>query len=146
MMANKIIGLAFLERSDFESPVPIKKWEPAKGLWVGIAHALKEHPIFEGLPSNGLMGQSYENVWAHKTLIGLDSQPIVASMTHGHWPVKTTSPNFLGPDPVWWGTDLGFVKHGEGKLLLSGLRLVKNLGKDPVADKIFFNMVKFLGA
>ncbi|MGB0372193.1 MAG: glycoside hydrolase family 2 protein [Opitutales bacterium] len=135
--------VVFLERGTHDCPLPAKK-EGAKGLWVGIAHVIKEHPIFAGLPVDGLMGQVYENIWAHDTLIGLDTQPIVASMTHGHWPVKTETPNYLGPDPVWWGSDLGFVQRGKGRFLISALRLVDNLGQDPVADRVLFNMIKYL--
>ena len=37
--------------------------------------------------------------------------------------------------------DLAVVKHGEGTMALSMLRIVENLGKDPVADKLLFNML-----
>ena len=114
-----------------------------KGLWVGVGHVVKEHPVFEGLPSNGLMGQTYENVWAMKTLTGLDTQPVVGSVTHDFYPMKRNIPNYLGPEAAWWGTDLGIIAQGEGRLILAALRLVDNLDKDPVADKILFNLIGF---
>ena len=67
-------------------------------------------------------------------------------MTHGHWPVNRGLPSYLGPDPAWWGTDLGVVNQGEGRFVLSALRLVDNLGKDPVADLILLNLIKFSAA
>ena len=140
--AEKGGSVVFLECGDNRLPVRGGK-RPAKGLWVGVGHVVKEHPIFEGLPSNGLMGQTYENVWAQKTLVGLDTKPIVGSVTHGHWPVKRGLPSYLGPDPAWWGTDLGVVKQGEGRFILSALRLVDHLGKDPVADIILLNLIEF---
>ena len=116
----------------------------AKGFrWVGVAHVVKDHPIFEGLPSNGLMGQTYENVWAMKTLTGLNTQPIVGAVTHDFYPMKRNIPDYLGPEPAWWGTDLGVVQQGQGRFILSSLRLVDNLGKDPVADRILFNLIEY---
>lgn len=132
----------YLERG--ENPLPVSGGKsPAEGLWVGVAHVVSDHPIFDGLPVNGLMGQTYENVWAMKTLKDLDTQPIVASITHDHWPAKRGLPSYLGPEDAWWGTDLGIVKQGKGRFVLSALRLVDNLGKDPVADKILFNIIGF---
>ena len=44
----------------------------------------------------------------------------------------------------WWGTDLTFISMGKGKYLLSQFRILENLGKDPVADKMLINIIKFL--
>jgi hypothetical protein len=135
-------AVIYLERGTHPLPVRGGK-RGAKGLWVGVAHVVKDHPIFEGLPSNGLMGQTYENVWAMKTLTGLNTQPIVGSVTHDFYPMKRNIPDYLGPEPAWWGTDLGVVQQGQGRFILSSLRLVDNLGKDPVADRILFNLIEY---
>jgi len=47
---------------------------------------------------------------------------------------------------VWWGTDLGILSYGRGKIILSTLRLIENLGKEPVADRILYNMVTFVAS
>jgi hypothetical protein len=39
--------------------------------------------------------------------------------------------------------DLGVVPHGNGRYVLNTLRLLDNLGKEPVADKILFNLIHF---
>ncbi len=140
--AEKGGTVVFLECGDHPLPVRGRK-RGVKGLWVGVGHVVKEHPVFEGLPSNGLMGQTYENVWAMKTLTGLDTQPVVGSVTHDFYPMKRNIPNYLGPEAAWWGTDLGIIAQGEGRLILAALRLVDNLDKDPVADKILFNLIGF---
>ena len=44
----------------------------------------------------------------------------------------------------WWGADLTFISMGKGKYLLSQFRILENLGKDPVADKMLINIIKFL--
>ena len=35
------------------------------------------------------------------------------------------------------------VAHGKGRMLLSTLRLLENLEKDPVAEKILYNLVRW---
>ena len=42
--------------------------------------------------------------------------------------------------------DLGVVSHGRGRYVLSSMRIVENLGKDPVADKILFNLIEWTTA
>lgn len=140
--AEKGGTVIFLERGNHPLPMRGSK-RGVKGLWVGVGHVVNEHSVFDGLPSGGLMGQTYENVWAMKTLIGLNTQPIVGSVTHDFYPMKRNKPNYLGPESAWWGTDLGIVKQGEGRYILSALRIVENVGTDPVADKILLNLIAF---
>jgi hypothetical protein len=52
--------------------------------------------------------------------------------------------HYSGPGESWWGEDLAIVPHGKGRSLVSQLRIVENLGKDPVADKILYNLVEFV--
>ena len=39
------------------------------------------------------------------------------------------------------GADLTQIAHGEGSYILCTHRLVENLGKDPVAERLFSNLV-----
>jgi len=109
----------------------------AYGHWVGVYHYVKKHPIFEGLPVNCFMGQDYQNVCAVETITELEGETVAGSLSWSF--IK----NYIGPRDVWWGSDLAIVPYGRGKMVLSTLQLIENLGKDPVADKIFYNMVTF---
>lgn len=109
----------------------------AVGNWVPVGHTVKKHPIFEGLPVNCLMGQEYQNVCASQTIIGLEAETIVTSIS---WDWIR---NHLGPNNAWCGSDLAVVPYGKGKIILSTLQIIENLGRDPVADRIFYNMVNF---
>jgi hypothetical protein len=124
------------------------KSHPARGLWTCIPHMVNDHPIFEGLAVNGMMRDLYENVWATNTLRnlvsdeGVEHETPVASIgfdwfSHGH------KMHYSGPGESWWGSDLAVVPFGKGRCIVSQLRLVNNLGKDPVADKILYNMINF---
>ena len=39
--------------------------------------------------------------------------------------------------------DLVAVAHGQGRFVLSTLRLLEQLGRDPVADRLLFNIIRW---
>ncbi len=122
---------------------------PAVGLWTCIPHLVHDHPIFEGLPTNGMMRNVYENVWPRTTLRdlkGKDGKKIetIVGTVAFDWFSVDHKMNYSGPGASWWGSDMAIIPSGKGRYLISQLRLVENLGKDPVADKILFNMIDFL--
>ena len=117
-------------------PLRIKR-RSAHGHWISVNHGVTPHPVFEGLPSGRLMGQTYQNVCALESIMGLRVKPIVASIS---WNFRA---NYHGPTKSWWGADVASVPYGKGRIVLSTLRLMENLGKDPVADKILFNLVRW---
>lgn len=122
---------------------------PARGLWTCIPHVVRDHPIFEGLPANGMMRNEYENIWPTNTLRELKSreggevEPLVASIGFD-WFSKDHKLHYSGPGDAWWGSDVAAAPFGQGRCFISQLRLVENLGRDPAADKILINLVRFL--
>ncbi len=119
------------------------KTEASFGLWVGVPHIVTDHPIFKGLPSECMMGQAYANIFAPHTLSDIEGEIIVGSVSHGFYGNNDNLKNYTGPSPAWYGMDLGIVQHGKGKYVLSALRIVENIGKDPIADKILFNLINW---
>ena len=116
----------------------------AVGTWAGVSHLVKDHPVFEGLPVNGMMGAVYENVWAPNTMANVGGETIAASIGYDWFPgYELFKRHYIGPGDTWWGADVAIVPHGTGRCLISQLRLLENLGKDPVADKILFNLIRF---
>jgi len=120
----------------------VARVEAARGLWTCIPHLVREHPAFAGLPSGGMMRDIYENVWATQTLRGLDVEPIVASIGF-RWFSEDHKLHYSGPGESWWGADLAVVPEGDGRIVVSLLRIVENLGKDPVAERILYNLIEF---
>ncbi len=116
----------------------------ALGNWICVPHLVKEHPVFDGLPVNRMMGPIYENVWAQSTLLDVGGETVAAAIGYDWFPDYDLSKrHYAGPGAVWWGADLGIASHGSGRCILSQLRLVENLGKDPVADKILLNLIEW---
>ena len=116
--------------------------ERAQGLWTCIPHVVADHPIFADLPNRGIMREIFENVWATQTLLNLGGETIVASIGF-EWFSQDHKLQYSGPGESWWGGDLAVVPHGKGRSVVSQLRIVENLGKDPVADKILYNLIRF---
>lgn len=87
-----------------------------------------------------MRGPVYENVWPHSTLLDIEGETIAGSIGYDWYPDHDLSKrHYYGLGKTWWGSDLAIVSYGKGRCVLSQLRLVDNLGKDPVADKILFN-------
>ena len=51
--------------------------------------------------------------------------------------------HYSGPGESWWGADLAILPIDKGRVVVSQLRIVENLGRDPVADKLLRNLLKF---
>ena len=121
---------------------PIKNM--SKGLWDGILHINRKHPIFKGLPVNTPLIDLYENIGPTVSFRGLKGNNIVQTIAFDRIPNgNIMKRNYIGSGDVWTGSDLSIVKHNKGKMLLSTLKVFENLGKDPVADKILFNMIRY---
>ena len=125
--------------------LPVRvRMKAAIGLWLCISHVVSDHPFFEGLPVNCMMGPVYENVWAQNTLLDVEGEPIAGSIGFDFSPdFELSKRHYYGPGDTWWGSDVAIVPVGSGRCILSQLRLVDNLGTDPVADKILFNLIKW---
>ena len=136
------------ESSDTSYPLRAKV-HPAQGLWTCMPHLVQDHPIFAGLPSGGPMRDVYENVWARHTLRdlvvidGQISKTVVGTIAFD-WFSKEHKMHYTGPGKSWWGSDVALVQMGSGRAVLSQLQIVPHLGKDPVADKILGNMIRFV--
>jgi len=116
----------------------------AIGLWLCIPHLVNDHPVFYGLPVNCMMDTVYENVWAQHTLLDVDGETIVGAIGFDFSPdFELSKRHYYGPGDTWWGSDMAVISHGKGRCIVSQLRLVENLGKDPVADKILYNLIEF---
>jgi len=121
------------------------KMKASQGLWGGMSHVVAKHPVFNDLPSNQSMQGVYENVRAKISMIELESKAIVTVVANDNFPDMTLMKrHYIGTGDVWSGSDLSEVKHGKGSLLLSTMRIVPNLGDDPVADKLLLNLLSYI--
>jgi beta-galactosidase len=125
--------------------LPIKlRLKRGLGHWMGHPRFVKDHPVFDGLPADCIMGSVYENVWPQHSLMDVDGETFAGTIGIDWFPdYDLDRRHYYGPGDVWWGSDMAVAPHGRGRCIVSQFRLVNNLGKDPVANKILFNLIEW---
>jgi hypothetical protein len=109
----------------------------ATGGPLGVYHYVKIHPVFNGLPARCIMGQPYRNVLPPKTFIETGDEDISGTLD-----LRPAQSGESVDASAWWGTDLLLRRYGSGRIVFTHLRVLENLGEDPVADCIFVNMLR----
>ena len=116
----------------------------ALGGWAGKPHIVTDHPVFNGLPTNIIMHGVYENVHPKTSMSKQKGTYIAGMIGYDHFPrMDIMVRHYNGPGETWWAADVLEADIGKGKMLLSTLDIITHLGKDPVAEKILFNMIEF---
>lgn len=119
------------------------KWSTVGG-WAGKSHIVTKHPVFKGLPTKMIMHGVYENVHPISSMSKQKGKYIVGLIGYDHFPNNDIMVrHYNGPGEVWWSADVLEADLGKGQMLLSTLQIVENLGEDPVAEKILFNMIEY---
>jgi len=119
--------------------LPLKeKGEVVNLMNIGLYHAdrwLKNHPVFDGLPSGGMMDYFvYRNVASNEAYSGIDVP--VDAIAGG---------NFVVFSDYKSGLQLAEYNFGSGRFILNTLLIRENLGSDPVAEKIMRNLLRYAG-
>jgi len=98
---------------------------------VHASHYAKFHPVFDALPARGIMRQPYRDIAPFKTFIGPTDEDIC-----GCFGVDADGVPFDGNNIV--------VRHfGDGRIVFTHLRIIENLATNPVADRLFVNMLQY---
>ena len=114
------------------------------GLWAGRPHMVKSHPVFNGLPTGIIMQEIYQNIHPKTTMMMQKGNIISGVVSYDHFKnVDQMLRHYPGPGDAWFGANLLETKHVKGHMLLSTFDLINNLGKDPVAEHILYNMIKY---
>lgn len=109
----------------------------AVGCFLMAAHYIKMHPVFDGLPTRGLMRQPYRNVVPEKTFLETSDEDICGA--YDTRPVAAG--NYMMDETPWWGSDILVRRHGDGRIVFTHLRVMEHLGQDPLADRLFVNFI-----
>ena len=106
-----------------------------RACWWSIDHFVKAHPVFDGMPANGLMDNAYYRlVWPNASLVGAtDGETVAGAFGIG----------CIGEGGYWSGVDLAVYPFGKGKVILNTLLVEEHLGHDPAADRFLLNLIRF---
>ncbi|MCP4310878.1 MAG: hypothetical protein GY790_06410 [Bacteroidetes bacterium] len=114
------------------------------GNYISRNHIVTDHAVFKGLPVNTLMSGVYENVCATTSICrpakGIYLAGVITYDQNKNMDINQRHYNGIGD--VLWAADLLLVQKGKGKMLYSTMKITENLGNDPVADKLLYNMIK----
>lgn len=92
----------------------------------------KRHPIFDGLQSGGLMDYGvYQEIIPDAVLVGQSP------------PLEVVAGAIKASQGYASGLLVSVHQVGEGRLVLSTLQIRENLGKDPVAERLLRNMLRY---
>lgn len=104
--------------------------------WVGGIHFVKNHPLFQGLPTNCEMGWPYQAVVENgdnRFGFNMTGEELVVG-SYRSWPFNL-------------GTAVGVIPYGKGKIVFSTLNIAGKLNSDEgaaeVARRIFCNYINF---
>lgn len=96
-------------------------------------HYARLHPAFDGLPSSCLMLQPYRNIAPRRTFVDTSDERICGA-------VFERAAGTLG-----FGENILVRRFGLGRIALTHLRVLEHLGSDPVADRLYVNLLKHFG-
>ena len=120
-----------------------QKWA-TRGGWAAKSHIVTKHPVFEGLPTEMIMHGVYENVHPNVSISKIKGDYIAGLIGYDHFPNNSLMVrHYNGPGEVWWAADVLETEFGKGKMLLSTLRIIEFLDKDPVAEKLLYNIINY---
>lgn len=109
----------------------------AVGCFLPVCHYAKLHPVFEKLPSRCLMQQPYCNVIPNKAFLEKGDEDICGAFNAS----SIASDNYMVENPVWWTTDILVRPYGDGRIVMTHLRILEHLGADPLAGRLLVNLL-----
>ncbi len=111
------------------------------GAFLPVCHYVKLHPVFEKLPSRCLMQQPYCNVVPNKAFLEMGDEDICGSFDASAIALN----NYMVENPVWWGSDILVRPYGDGRLVMTHLRILEHLDSDPLAHRLLVNLIAHFG-
>lgn len=119
-------SLGWLPLANKGTAKPIRGWLYLKDEWA------KCHPIFDGLPSGGLMDYTfYREIIPDMVLVGQDP------------PAEAVAGAIKASQDYSSGLMVAVYKSGNGRFILNTLLIREKLGKDPVAEHLLRNMINY---
>lgn len=107
---------------------------PASCSWASAFHYVKLHPVFEKLPSRCLMREVYKNVASALNFEEQGEEDISGSLCR-------TADALTGESTARWGNNILVQRYGTGRIVMTCMPVLEHLGKDPVADRLFVNLL-----
>jgi beta-galactosidase len=118
--------------ADLDSPLQATTVALSQAPYGALQYA-KLHPIFEGLPARCIMDDVYRHVMPLRGFLEKDEEDICGALDVG------ALLRSEGSSP--WRSTLLSRRFGSGRMVFTHLDILDQLGSDPVADKLFVNLL-----
>ena len=135
-------SVVFLSPSVFRQDDNLTRWLPLKNkgslptLMGWLYHKdewAKTHPVFKGLPAGGMMDYAYYREIIPDAVFTGQEPPVQAIAGANNASFDYSS-----------GLMTAEYRLGEGRFLLNTLLIRENLGKNPVAERLLRNMLRYM--
>jgi hypothetical protein len=127
------------EETDTWRWLPLENKGKTRKFWDWLYHkecVAKEHPLFEGLQSRGIMDWDYyDQVIPVMIFENLDTPDDVAAAS---W-----AAGYCTETGYICGIQLATYNFGEGRFVLNTMQILEYLGKHPTADRLMLNLIKY---
>ena len=118
-------------------------WATSSG-WSPKSFVVTEHPVFDGLPQGMIMHGVYENVQPQTAMLRQEGKYISGLIAyeqyHDHDKMLR---HYNGPGDVYWAGGIVETEIEEGSLMMNTWRILENVGQDPVAEILIFNLIEY---
>ena len=153
--------IIFLSPSTFNCGKNTTRWLPLvdKGVIEPVDHVAgyyradrwaKNHPIFDGMPSGGMMDYKYfRNIISQNALSqeysirGKGPHTFDEASIPLSYPSETVCGATRISHTYCSGVHVGVWNFGQGRFIVNTLHIGENLSKDPAADRLLCNMLNF---
>lgn len=117
----------------------------ARGNYIPRGQIVTDGPVFKDLPTNIIMSGVYENIHPKESICRPNKGNYLAGSVayEQNKNMDIMLRHYNGVGDVYWAADVLLIEYGKGEILYSTLQIIENLGKDPVAEKVLYNMVKY---
>ncbi|HRI87983.1 MAG TPA: glycoside hydrolase family 2 TIM barrel-domain containing protein [Candidatus Hydrogenedentes bacterium] len=99
---------------------------------INAHHCIRLHPVFDGLPARCIMRHPYRNVAPRVAFTEESDESICGAIG-------------FDEGAATWGEDILVRQFGAGRLVFTHMRILEHLGTDPVADRLFVNLLRHFG-
>lgn len=103
---------------------------PTNRAFPPTVHYAKLHPVFETLPSRSTLGETYSEVYPTYSFQETSDEDICGSLTQSD------------DGEAIWGSNILVKRYGSGRMVFISIPILESLGKNPVADHLFTNLLK----
>jgi hypothetical protein len=102
---------------------------------MGCYHWIPDSNLFSGLPSSGLAKRPYAEIIPKYVLSEMGGEVHAGSLRNTQTRVD--------PPAMLWYSDIESLRYGKGAIIFCQYRAFENIERDPLAERLAYNLLRF---